>query len=476
MPNLEALMKRGSWADIRTTLPWKSPIIWTSIATGKREKLHGIHDFVVRDPKENSVVPVSIASRKVKSIWEILTEKGMRVDVVNWYGSWPAEPLNGTMLSDRFMLADLDQRIFPKERTAEIDNFVTAQETAGLKRDESIVAEVGLYLLKKDQPDLHLVYTRDIDHMHHFFWRYYAAKNKSFLSKLFYGETPQADIDDKGTRFEDAYKKLDDNLGRILQTVGPNTVVIVVSDHGGGIKCPGQIYFDLNPLLEKLGQLWFMPKKKKIDFSKTVLSDMTKRPWYENREVFINLLPEGPNKSMPGQEQEKLFKDFTQRLKSLKTTSGKMVFDEIKFVGAGEDPAHLVARVNVKMDEKDTIEGEGAGLQVSEIMKRRALTGNHRMHGIFVMAGPGIRSGFRLRAASVLDMTPTMLYLLGQPVANDMQGRVLLEAMTPALKQNKPLKWIPTYETGAKRNVEVPQKSEEDDEMLEKLRSLGYIQ
>ena len=486
LPHLATLMERGSWGDIRTTLPWKSPILWTSIATGKRKEEHGIDDFTVRNPtgergveasgKSRVVIPVSLSSRKVKAIWDIVSEAGLRVDVINWYASWPAEPVNGTMLSRRFLRPGVPGRVFPDERTAAIDQEVEALATAGVPRDEAMVAEIGLSLLKKDQPQLHLLYLREIDDMHHFCWGYHAARRGSPIARWFYGQDP-VEIEEKSQRIEEAYQRLDRLLGRLPQLVGPETVIIVVSDHGGGLKAPGRMNFTLNPVLEHWGLLRYLPDGRTIDWTTTKVYDGTELPWYEQRALYMNRRPEGPFKQGVSQEPaHHLLDPLIERLTQLKTISGQPALTRVLLRKSSSESLHIVARLNVRLDERETLQGPGLELPLSRMMWRAPHSGTHRGQGMLLMAGPGIKAGYRLRAASILDITPTLLYLLGLPVADDMEGRVLLEAVDPAMRTMRSLRMIATYETGSGRAALPAASSNVDDELLEQLRSLGYIQ
>ncbi|MFQ5700654.1 MAG: tetratricopeptide repeat protein [Acidobacteriota bacterium] len=102
--------------------------------------------------------------------------------------------------------------------------------------------------------------------------------------------------------------------------------------------------------------------------------------------------------------------------------------------------------------------------------------GWHRRYGILILAGPGIRPG-PLEVVSIYDVTPTLLYLMGLPVAADMGGRPILDAVTAAFKRRVPLARIRTYgdRPGARRGPSASRPSAMDDEILARLRSLGYI-
>ena len=95
--------------------------------------------------------------------------------------------------------------------------------------------------------------------------------------------------------------------------------------------------------------------------------------------------------------------------------------------------------------------------------------------GVLLLAGPGVRSGVRLQGASLLDVAPTLLYALGQPVARDMDGQVLRDAFTPRWQERFPVQTVRTYETGPRRKGTTRPHGQLDERRLEDLRSLGYI-
>src|SRR5215210_5027942 len=109
LPNLKAIAGRGVATTLRTAYN-SSPVIWTTIATGVSPTIHGITDFVVATPRGD--VPISSAVRKVPALWNMLSRTGRRVAVLGWWGSWPAEQVNGVVLTDRALL-DLEARVSP---------------------------------------------------------------------------------------------------------------------------------------------------------------------------------------------------------------------------------------------------------------------------------------------------------------------------------------------------------------------------
>src|SRR5262245_30618748 len=102
MPHLASLISSGVRGNLATIYPALSPMLWTSIATGKRPPKHGICGFT--DPTRDGMAirPISSLGRKTKAIWNILHQNGKRSIVVGWWPSQPAEPIAGAMVSNQF--------------------------------------------------------------------------------------------------------------------------------------------------------------------------------------------------------------------------------------------------------------------------------------------------------------------------------------------------------------------------------------
>jgi predicted AlkP superfamily phosphohydrolase/phosphomutase/tetratricopeptide (TPR) repeat protein len=259
MPNLARLMAGGVHGNLATIYPPLSPMLWTSIATGKRAYKHGIHGFSEPLPDGSGVRPISLLSRKTKAIWNILNQTGRRSLVVGWWPSHPAEPLNGAMVSNHFpcvagsmeapsplpagivhppslavSLAEL--RVNPMELTGEfIRMFVPDYEKVDQSRDKrlhtlgKIIAETmsvhaaATELLATEPWDFAAIYYSGIDHFGHAFMRY----NPPRLPWV--GEE---DFTIYQHVVANAYRYHDAMLGALLGFADEGTTVILMSDHG----------------------------------------------------------------------------------------------------------------------------------------------------------------------------------------------------------------------------------------------------
>jgi predicted AlkP superfamily phosphohydrolase/phosphomutase len=109
-PIMKGLIERGTRGNLTTLHPVLSPMLWTSIATGKRPFKHGIHGFAEPDPAGGARA-ISNLGRSTKAVWNILNQQGLRCNVVGWWPSHPVEPIKGVMVSDMFQNRPLRPRL-----------------------------------------------------------------------------------------------------------------------------------------------------------------------------------------------------------------------------------------------------------------------------------------------------------------------------------------------------------------------------
>jgi predicted AlkP superfamily phosphohydrolase/phosphomutase/tetratricopeptide (TPR) repeat protein len=258
MPHLAGLLAHGVRGNLATLYPALSPMLWTSIATGKRPLAHGILGFTEPADDGLSVRPISNLGRKTKALWNILNQNGKRSIVVGWWPSHPAEPIRGAMVSEHFKLFPeqdptsplqpgtvwpracaerlADMRVSPMEITGDILRlFVPQFERVDQSKDKSlhdlaeIVAETmsvhaaATDLIENEPWDFAAIYHNGIDHFSHRFMRHHAGKAA-------HGGTRDPALYQHVVA--NAYRYHDLMLGRMLALAGPDCAVLVVSDHG----------------------------------------------------------------------------------------------------------------------------------------------------------------------------------------------------------------------------------------------------
>lgn len=118
MPTLDAFINRGVMGNLATLQPILSPMLWNSVATGKFADKHGIHGFIEPDPVNGGARPYTSTSRKCKALWNILSQSGLRSNIIGWWASHPAEPIKGNVITNACGVRFEPKRVglFPKAR------------------------------------------------------------------------------------------------------------------------------------------------------------------------------------------------------------------------------------------------------------------------------------------------------------------------------------------------------------------------
>ena len=267
LPNFSALVDEGVAGRLDTSRPTFSPIIWTSIATGKPPNEHGIRGFVRRGEGERRLY--SSLDRRSKAFWNVLSDYAKRVAVVGWWVTFPVEEINGVMVAQAHTMdqarrakgrailkgglrADLAGQIYPAERSSEL---LATHERVQEELDARLLELFGpvpatmsplverlwvntrwafqadaTYLeiaktLASEEHDLLACYFGGADVAGHRFWRY-------MRPGLYRDQPDRAEYEWFGKVIPKYYGFLDAALGELRAKLPPETLVIVLSDHG----------------------------------------------------------------------------------------------------------------------------------------------------------------------------------------------------------------------------------------------------
>ncbi|MEM1446767.1 MAG: tetratricopeptide repeat protein [Planctomycetota bacterium] len=382
MPTLKSMMDGGCWGNLSTLRPILSPMLWNSIATGKRADKHGILGFAEVTPDGRGVRPSSSTSRRCKALWNMLTQAGMKSNVVGWYASHPAEPIDGVMVSNQFEAprgqrdepwpvpkgsvyptsweealaglrvhpGELDAGAIlpfaPKLRNPDPSKDPLLANLLNMLAQTASVHAVATKLMTDTTWDLTAVYYEGIDRFGHEFMHLHPPKRDGI---------DDAEFEVYSEAMNGIYRFHDMMLQTLLDLAGPETSVILLSDHG---------YFS---------------------------------------------------------------------------------------------------------DQQRPKPGSNAGP-----------TDWHRDYGIVVLHGPAFKQGHRVRGATLLDTTPTVLRLLGLPVGMDMDGRPWAEAFAEPIEAHQVLSWDaidgPAGQHPPQAEGETTGDTAADQEALKQLAALGYIE
>ncbi|HSF14450.1 MAG TPA: alkaline phosphatase family protein, partial [Vicinamibacteria bacterium] len=316
LPNFQKLMREGAYAPCRSFKPTKSVVLWTSVATGKRMEKHGIVDWQLLSDDGRKVL-ASGGSRRTEALWNIVTSSGKTVQILNWWASWPAEEVNGQIVSNHFprsLHEPIAEATFPEDLAGELRGLgmpdraeaervlsesgipVFSRElalaafrpstqfrarfrtAAGVFNDDMITEKSLAYLMNgRGQADLVAALFRTTDVYTHFLWRFidrrvavpvYAALRERGEPVT---ESISHAMDEAYARvLEPVYLHEDRRLGRLMDMAGPDTVLMVVSDHGfqfrdygfnhyddgrGDVRAPEGVLFLWGPAIRKGARL-----------------------------------------------------------------------------------------------------------------------------------------------------------------------------------------------------------------------------
>ena len=266
LPGLARLVESGTSGNLTTLEPQLSPMLWTSIATGKMAYHHGVPGFTEVDPGTGAVVPVSAATRKSRTIWEILGERRLRSHVVSWFATHGEEDHAGCVVSNMFchvantkpgqdpaewappppgtcwpaeLAATMnDLRVSPHDIDPDdlIRLFVPEAHTIDQTKDRRLWAlaeklaeacsahNAATHLLETEPDwDFMAVYYRTVDEISHMFMPYHPPRMEGI---------PEADFELYKQVVTGIYKLHDLFLCRLMQLAGPEAAIVLVSDHG----------------------------------------------------------------------------------------------------------------------------------------------------------------------------------------------------------------------------------------------------
>ena len=266
MPNLARLVAEGTSGTLETLHPALSPLIWTTMMTGVDPLTHGILDFTRYRPGTNTKEPITSDERRVPAIWNMAGWAGRTVAVFGLWATYPAEPVNGLMVSDRlftFLFKEAQPPegvVSPREQEAWARVVVQQAEAAidyralkeflpwltaadyerALKAENPYSDPVGalrrtlvetrvydtlaMSWIEKRAPDLTMLYVQGTDSIGHTFGAYAPPRQPSISKDDYqrYGDVPR--------RYFAAIDQLVGRYRAIATERG--AVLMLASDHG----------------------------------------------------------------------------------------------------------------------------------------------------------------------------------------------------------------------------------------------------
>jgi predicted AlkP superfamily phosphohydrolase/phosphomutase len=522
LPNLVRLMEEGTHGPLESTLPPVTSPAWPTFATGKNPGKHGVFDFI--RPMGGQFELVNASSLRSPTIWHILSQAGRKVGVMNVPVTYPPQPLPGkgdgfiiggmlspmsgnftypTDLLDRYAGQMKPYRIAPNVQ------YKSGNEAAFMADLLDMVERRGEYalrLMRDYDCDFSMFHFQATDVLQHALW------------KLVDPTHPRHDPDEAARfapAFKQIYRRIDDYIGRMLDQLADEATVIVMSDHGFGslhyvvnlnlflleqgllklkrgawtrLKA-GLFRAGLTPasiwhLIERVGlqnYVWQVSKSTRNKVVSKFLS-FDDVDWSRTRaysighvgQIYINMKGRGPQGIVePGAEYRAVRQQVIETLQELRhPETGRPLMSAVI---PGDEVVHgpyakRSPDLHIVLDDYQAIAFPLFATDNHIVTQQiRGDSGCHRRNGVLIAWGAGIQPGGVVGEAHIMDLAPTILHLMGLPVPDDMDGRVLNEA----LSLSRPVTYKHVAEAGAEDEVGLS--ADETAEVEERLRSLGYL-
>ena len=493
LPVLAALVAKGAHGTLLSEEPTISPSLWATVATGVPRHVHGVLNFMERVPGTLETVAAGPPDRRAPALWELVGAAGGRSAVVSWFGSYPAESIDGYYVSKAADPARLDPRqVHPPElveRLSDVQPEWIDPQLAGrigrnpfLERtllEDARTLAVLRTLVADGARDLDFVaaYLSGIDVVQHVAWRHMDPASQQF---------PQDGPPDPTLAevIADYYRWVDAALGEVVALLPADATLVVVSDHGAGPMMPAEAYhLQLDVLLEALG---LMQGADGVAFA-------IDESYRHDKRIWILAAGAAPGATLPASEAPRIAESVAGRLRALRTDAGDAVFEQVDLLaetaGWDADEPALVVRFAAQALVATHIVDGAREIDFDPVRLRHSdVSGAHRPEGIVILQGPGIRPGPLPAAAHLYQIAPTVLHLLGLPQDARMlahapaDGGVLQAALAESLVAADAIRQVAGYPgtdrsmllRGARRSAsEHPDPARE--EQLERLRSLGYV-
>jgi predicted AlkP superfamily phosphohydrolase/phosphomutase len=474
LPVISRLVQNGASGVLQT--PYlSSPAIWTSIFTGKRQEKHGIEFF--------GGTSHDVGCRR---LWDILAAHGERVGICGELVTWPPYEVPGFMIPDVLALGpetyprDLQflQRLVLAEKDSgggEWSSYLacalktlrhggrggTLLEAALCLLEDRLAkprfldiywkkvilqprlfADVFVHLCNRDRPRFCSFHFHATDTISHTYWKYYRPQD--------FKDVEPEDIERYGDIIPAVYREADRVVGQLLTLLDDNGLLVVVSDHG----------FQSVESSEQKYELRFATLVNLLSLKRGVI------PARLGNDYVLRFQDEDS-----ARDAASLLRDI--RLES----SGQQLFVvRIK----GRYLSCLLSDPSLSLQGHRFRMPGGASVGFADLFEDRGFTvsGQHHEDGIVVFWGRDIESGRAIQPMSIFDVAPTVLALLGLPVAEDMDGSVIREVARADFWREYPVQRIDTYDSGWADEQGlggITSSCEDREVLLQRLRGLGYL-
>ena len=438
LPNLSRLIDEGIYGPLSSSIPCITVPAWTSMLSSKDPGVLGFYGF--RNRADHSYERMNIATGNAireDRVWDVLGRANRKSIVVGVPQTFPVRPLEGCLISSFLTPNTGRQYTSPNELRYEIDqvlegepydvdvpHFRTKDKDFLLEQIQNMTEKrfaVIKYLLKEKPWDFFMFVEIGLDRIHHGMWKFWDPGHAKY---------------EPGNRYEDAipayYRYLDRELGQLLGMLNEDTLVMVVSDHGGQAMEGG---FAINEWLRQEGLLVLKEEplyKGLVPFEKLEVDWDQTTAWgaggYYAR-IFMNVEGREPRGKIPAAEYERARDALKERIEAIPDPNGRPM-GNVAF-----RPEDLYREVRNVAPDLLVYLGDLRWRSVGSFGIPEVYTfendigpddANHAQHGVFVLWDPRRNYGSRyVDDLQLMDVAPTILDVMGLQVPPDWQGQIV---------------------------------------------------
>lgn len=530
MPNLARVLEEGCWGDLESTIPPFTAAAWSTFATGKNPGQHGILSFQKFDRFDyhEKATGFNDARQIRQPLWERLSEAGKRVAVINVPLSYPPRPVNGMMITGMMTPAKAENFTYPADLAADLSdymidvNFVRDEDSFrryGLPDKQEMLAEIQMVTqrrtavclerLEQESWDFFMVVYTGTDRVSHFFW--------DDLAPVWRGHS-LTDFAPDLTKLLHYFQQLDQDIGSLMAAAGSAAQVLFMSDHGFGASPTKR--FSINVWLERQNLLalrqskmptnldyWRM-KVGRTPFLKNLLRYFLSQ---ETQDKLAQKASEGNDGSIEWAKTQAYFVPIYFFVCGIELNTVGAHRQGVVPIGEAYEAlrSHIIDAVQQVRDPstgsfvvETAVRREAlySGPYVSEFpdiilvlnpdyVGSRSLAssqlvepytpfraGEHRAAGIFAAIGSYIQPKAGVPKLKLEDMAATVLYLLGEPVPSSFDGRIITEAIDSDYLEANPPKYTHSNAEEVNTVSEMLHSADDEVDLIERLRSLGYLE
>lgn len=470
LPTFAKLLSAGAHGQLRSVPNTDTAPAWATFATGLNPANHGLFHERGWSADRRTLRPIRGADRQGRAFWRIASDAGQRVCIINVPFTYPAEPVNGVLLAGIDAPGvDAPSFCYPPDFIRNVGDYRTESRIqAAIKEDRPedgladayAVAErrteVLIYAMSQGDWDLAVIVYSVPDVMQHFFWYQMVT-----------------DTGAQRHAIRDGYIFIEQQIERLMAHASDDTNLLIMSDHGFGPICATPEHLagwltqqGFTHTLDPAQRPW---RRRLISSAygwlRSRLSESQKAamrhrlPGLRNRvesdvrfagidwstttayagpspyEVWINCQGREPQGIVaPGADYERVREDLMAAL--LDWRDPETGSRRVRAVHRREEAYHgqyldLAPDVTIEWNPEaaplaDTLEGNVSRFDA-----------DHQPEGILLAVGPGIQAGVEIHGATLADLAPTILHLLGVPSPEPMDGRILTELLGSSVETER---------------------------------------